>query len=60
MLVSSCLKDSGISKNERKNYKKRSQIQDEKMSLTKDEVYKQISQSASLFEAILEHVEKIE
>jgi len=38
--------------------KKGYQIQDEKRLLTKDEAYEQISHSASLFKAILEHVGK--
>ena len=39
--------------------KKGYQIQDEKRLLTKDEAYEQISQSASLFKAILKYVGKV-
>jgi hypothetical protein len=40
--------------------KKGYQIQDEKRLLTKEEAYKQISHSASLFKAILEYVKKVD
>jgi hypothetical protein len=40
--------------------KKGYQIQDEKRLLTKDEAYEQISQSASLFKAILMYVENVD
>jgi hypothetical protein len=40
--------------------KKGYQIQDEKRLLTKEEAYKQISHSASLFKAILEYVGKVD
>ena len=40
--------------------KKGYQIQDEKRLLTKDEAYEQISHSASLFNTILEYVEKMD
>ncbi|GMQ79895.1 MAG: hypothetical protein BMS9Abin03_344 [Thermodesulfobacteriota bacterium] len=40
--------------------KKGYQIQDKKRLLTKEEAYKQISHSASLFKAILEYVDKVD
>jgi DNA-binding cell septation regulator SpoVG len=40
--------------------KKEYQIQDEKRLLSKDEAYKHISHNASVFNAILEYVDKID